>query len=161
MPDPSSIEIEAPTMRDLEPLVDMWVALAADQRRHGSHLEPDANRDRIKESIARQIALSELRVARRGDDIVGFVMFTVEGSTFEKSVTRGLIQNIYVEPSVRREGIGTRLLTAAEDALDEESVDVVTLEVMADNEPARRFYASHGYDPHRVTLEKSTESDTP
>jgi len=35
---------------------------------------------------------------------------------------------------------------------------VVALETMADNEAARRFYRRHGYEPHRIELER--ESDT-
>jgi ribosomal protein S18 acetylase RimI-like enzyme len=153
-------EIDSPTMTDLDALVELWIDLAAGQRQHDSHLEAEANRDRIRESLARQIALSEIRVARAAGRIVGFVSFTIEGSTFERSTTKGLIQNIYVEPDAREQGIGSRLLDRAESVLDAEGADVVSLEVMADNEAARRFYQRHGYDTHRVTLEKSTESDT-
>jgi ribosomal protein S18 acetylase RimI-like enzyme len=33
------------------------------------------------------------------------------------------------------------------------------LEVLAGNETARRFYETHGYEPHRVEMEKAPESD--
>lgn len=155
------VSIGTPTMADLEALIDLWVDLAADQRRHGSHLEADTNRERIRESLARQVALSEVRIACRDDRIVGFVTFTIEGSTFERSVTRGLIQNIYVTPESRGQGIGSRLLQVAESVLREEGADVFGLEAMARNEAARRFYDRHGYEPHRLILEKSTENDTP
>ncbi|MFB6189114.1 MAG: GNAT family N-acetyltransferase [Halapricum sp.] len=157
----ADVSIGTPTMADLEALIDLWVELAADQRRHGSHLEADENRERIRESLARQVALSEVRIACRDDRIVGFVTFTIEGSTFERSVTRGLIQNIYVAPESRGQGIGSRLLQAAESALREDGADVFGLEAMARNEAARRFYDRHGYGPHRLILEKSTENDTP
>jgi len=153
--------IEVPTMTDLDTLVDLWIDLAAGQRQHNSHLQANENRDRIRESLARQIALSEVRVARQNGRIVGFVTYTIEGSTFSRSATKGLIQNIYVVPELRGIGIGSQLLEAAESVLDAEDADVVSLEVMAANEAARRFYARHGYDAHRVTLEKSTENDTP
>lgn len=153
--------IEAPTMTDLDTLVDLWVDLAAGQRQHNSHLQAEGNRDRIRETLARQIALSEVRVARQNGRIVGFVSYTIEGSTFARSATKGLIQNIYVVPELRGIGVGSQLLTAAEETLDESGADVVALEVMAANAAARRFYKRHGYDPHRVTLEKSVESDTP
>jgi ribosomal protein S18 acetylase RimI-like enzyme len=155
-----SAEIDSPTMTDLDALVELWIDLAAGQRQHDSHLEAEANRDRIRESLARQIALSEVRVARHAGRIVGFVSFTIEGSTFARSTTKGLIQNIYVEPDAREQGIGSRLLERAETVLDAEGADVVALDVMADNEAGRRFYRRQGYDSHRLTLEKSTESDT-
>lgn len=161
MGDSSAFEIDAPTMRDLDRLVELWVDLAAGQREYDSHLRTDANRDRIRESLSRQIALSEVRVARRDDRIVGFVMFTMAGGTFERSVTRGLVQNIYVLPEARGDGIGSRLLEVSEDALAAEGADTVALDVMAHNDEARAFYEQHGYAPHRVTMEKPTESDTP
>jgi ribosomal protein S18 acetylase RimI-like enzyme len=70
------------------------------------------------------------------------------------------VQNIYVTPNHRGEGIGSELLAEAETRLAEAGADAVSLEVMADNEGARRFYRRHSYGPHRVELEKSVESDT-
>lgn len=161
MSDSSGVIVERPTMRDADTIVDLWVALAAGQREHGSHLTAAENSDRIRESISRQIALQELHVARDGDRIVGFVMYTIEGSTFERTADRGLIQNIYVVPEYRGEGIGARLLDTAESELTRAGADVLGLEVMAENERALDFYREHGYETHRHTLEKSAESDTP
>lgn len=160
MSDSSAVTIEQPTMGDLDVLVDLWVALAGGQRAFGSHLEPEANRDRIRESIARGIALSEIHVARLDGALVGFAMYTIEGSTFERSATRGLVQNLYVVPDHRGEGIGGRLLAAAERTLEADGADVVGLDVLADNDDAIEFYRRHGYTPHRYTLEKPTENDT-
>ena len=158
--DAAGVTIERPTMRDADAIVELWVALAAGQRDYDSHLTAAPNRDRIRESITRQIALSELQVARTEDRHVGFVMYAIEGSTFDRTATRGVIQNLYVVPDHRGRGIGSRLLEAAEADLRADGADVVGLEVMADNEAAQRFYARHGYEDHRVTLEKSVENDT-
>lgn len=160
MSDQSGVVVDRPTMQDVEAVVDLWVDLARGQRRHGSHLVAAENRGRIRESISRQIALSEVHVARSDGSIVGFVMYTLEGSTFQRNVERGVVQNLYVAPSYRNQGVGTRLLETAEQALRESGAEVLGLEVMARNEAARRFYERHGYDTHRLVLEKSTESDT-
>ena len=160
MSDQSGVVVDQPTMQDIDSLVELWVRLASGQRRHGSHLEAEANRSRIRESISRQIALREIHIARHADDIVGFVMYTIEGSTFTRSATRGVIQNLYVDPAFRDQGIGTELLRAGEATLEDAGADVLGLQVMASNEAARRFYARHGYDVHRLTMEKSTENDT-
>lgn len=160
MNDQMGVVVEQPTMLDVDEIVDLWVELAAGQREHGSHLDAESNRSRIRESISRQIALRELHVARLNDDIVGFVMYTIEGSTFSRTATRGVIQNIYVEPAVRGNGIGTELLETAESALSKAGADILGLEVMAPNERAREFYRRHGYDTHRLTLEKPVENDT-
>lgn len=160
MTDSTGVTIERPTMQQVDTVVDLWVDLARDQRDHSSHLEAESNRDRIRESISRQIALTEIHVARTGDAFVGFVMYSIEGSTFERSADRGVIQNLYVVPAYRDRGVGSRLLETAERELETAGADVLTLEVMAPNEDARRFYRRHGYDSHRLTLEKPTENDT-
>jgi len=160
MSDRSEVDIVRPSMGAVEDLTELWVTLADSQQAHGSYLLSERNRHRIAETFGRNIALSECHVARDDGDIVGFVMYTIEGDTFEKSVTRGLIQNIFVVASRRGEGIGSRLLEAAEDALAEQGADVVGLDVMAANEAARSFYRDHGYDAHRINLEKRIESDT-
>ena len=94
------------------------------------------------------------------DRLVGFVMFGPETGDFEQEVVRGVVENIYVDPAFRGRGVGGELLAAAEERLFEDGADRVSLEVLADNEDARRFYARHGYAPHRVELEKDGENDT-
>lgn len=153
------MEIDAPTMEVVDELADCWVALARDQRAHGSHLEPEANRDSVREGLARGIVTGGVLVARIDDEIVGFVQFSPETESYSQDVTRGVIENLYVRAEHRGEGIGSELLSAAEEQLFDAGVDGVRLEVLAANEAAQRFYAAHGYEPHRVELEKAPESD--
>jgi len=94
------------------------------------------------------------------DSVLGFVMFSVDTQAFETTVPRGTIQNLYVQPAFRNDGIGSELLDAATVALAERGIDVVKLEVMATNDAARRFYRRHGFEPHRVQLAKRVENDT-
>lgn len=143
-----------------ERLTDMWVSLARDQRAYGSHLLGPENRAAIRETIVQRLVTDTLLVARQDGDVVGFIMFTVESGRYEQDVTTGLVENLYVEPPARREGVGTALLEAAEQRLAAGGATVVQLEAMADNDAARQFYAARGYQPHRVELEKSTENDT-
>ncbi|MFC6973626.1 GNAT family N-acetyltransferase [Halomicroarcula sp. GCM10025709] len=154
------MEIRSAQTADADTIADQWVALAAGQRAHGSHLSTDANRSAIREVILQRIVTDRLRVAVDDEAVVGFVMFSVETGRYEQDVVRGVVENLYVVPSARDDGIGSALLTAAEDALAAAGVDVISLEAMADNDGARRFYHAHGYTPHRVEFEKSTESDT-
>lgn len=86
--------------------------------------------------------------------IVGFVTFGVESGRYDLDVTRGVVYNLFVRERYRDAGVGSRLLSAAESSLADAGVDVVSLEAMAANEDARRFYERHGYRPHRVELEK-------
>ena len=100
--------------------------------------------------------------ADESDDasLVGFVTFGIESNSYERDTVRGVVQNLYVVSERRSEGVGSALLDAAESELADAGADAVSLEVMADNADARRFYRRHGYAPHRIELEKSVESDT-
>jgi ribosomal protein S18 acetylase RimI-like enzyme len=142
-----------------EALASLWVRLAEDQQAYGSHLLPGENRQHIRETVVRHIVSNTLLVAR-DEGIVGFVMFTMETAGYRQDTVRGIIENIYVEPEYRNGGLGERLVGAAEDALVQRGAEAITLEVMADNEDARRFYRRQGYEPHRVEVEKSVQSDT-
>ncbi|MFB6129686.1 MAG: GNAT family N-acetyltransferase [Salinigranum sp.] len=153
------MRITSPGMDDVDAIADLWVELAAGQRAHGSHLLAAENRTTIRESIAHHVAVDGVRVAR-DPDIVGFVTFDFEGNDYDQTATRGVVRNLYVRGDRRNEGIGRALLTAAERELAAAGADVVSLEALAGNEAAIRFYERAGYRTHRVELEKPVENDT-
>lgn len=148
------VEIDAVEPLEVDALVDLWVDLAASQRTHGSHILPEPNREAVRDTLARHAAVGGMYAARRGDEVVGFVSVALERGAYESDVRRGIVHNVYVTPERRGEGIGSDLLDAAEAALEDAGASTVTLETMAANESARRFYRRRGYTPHRVELEK-------
>ncbi|WP_129113364.1 GNAT family N-acetyltransferase [Halegenticoccus tardaugens] len=152
------MDITAPDALEAGRIADLWVRLARGQRAHGSHLVASPNRSTVLESITRHIVTDGLLVAR-DPDIVGFVMFGLEMGAYEQDVSRGLVQNLYVCSDRRGDGVGSALLAAAERRLVNRGADVISLEAMADNRAAIRFYRRHGYRQHRVELEKRVESD--
>lgn len=163
-----TVEIESPTPAETGRIVELWLALAADQQRYGAHIRADANRGVVAESLGRAAAEGRLLVARESDPgdgaesadgptIAGFASFRLETGPYEQDATRGLVENVYVVPERRGEGIGSALLSAAERRLAEQEATVVTLEALAANDRARSFYREHGYDPHRVEFEKPLE----
>ncbi|WP_121821572.1 GNAT family N-acetyltransferase [Halostella salina] len=156
------MNVEAPTTEDLATLVDQWVRLAAEQRDHGSRLLADSNRGPIRETLARSVVTGNALVGRDDGGVVGFVTFEPDTGSYETDVTTGTVTNLFVRPDRRGEGVGSELLAAAERALAEDGADAVSLEVLAGNEAARRFYRREGYDSHRVTMTKplADESDT-
>lgn len=181
------MRIEPAEAGDVEALADAWVGLAAEQRAHGSHLHADRNRGRIRESMAHHVVDGSCLLARPNDDdvddgdeadgdggvdldagddgdddgrFVGFVTFSESDGGYEMEVTRGTVENLFVRPSARGEGVGAALLSAAEAALADRGVDVVSLEVLAANVRAREFYDREGYGEHRVVVEKRVDVET-
>lgn len=152
------MEVEPGTVDDADAVTDLWVDLASEQTRYGSHVRPESNRTPIRDELARYAATDRLLVAR-SDGVVGFATYTIEDGTYGLDVVRGLVENIYVVPEYRDRGIGSDLLATAERQLTDRGADVVALETLADNADARRFYRRHGFVPHRVELEKPVESD--
>lgn len=163
------VDLEPATLSDLDALVEAWVALATEQREHGSQLHPDANRGQMREEIGLAIMNDGVVVARAAErtqgadeDLVGFIMFGVKSGALQRDVIRGILWNAWVRPDRRGEGIGSQLFDAAEADLRARGVDSIVLNVMARNEAARRLYRRRGYEPHRVEMEKpvADESDT-
>ena len=152
------MEVSSPGRDRTDEIVEMWLSLAAGQRAHSSHILPEANRTVIRESVLRRIVGDQLLVVR-DDGLHGFVMFAVESGNYELDVTRGVIENLYVSPERRGQGIGSRLLSAAEAQLVDQGVDTITLDVMAGNERARSFYRDHGYSPQRIQMEKRVDGE--
>ena len=154
------VVVEAGTTDDVDEVVERWVELAEGQRAFGSHLLAADNHEVVRDAIVRRLVAGELLVARADESIVGFVTFGLETGVYAQDTTRGVVQNIYVVPESRGEGVGSTLLRSAEESLFESGADAISLEVMADNDDARRFYQRHGYRPHRVEMEKRPENDT-
>ena len=153
------MEIERPETGDVDELADLWVALAAEQRDHRTHILPERNRTQIRDTLHRHAQSGGAFVARVDGDIAGFVTFEFANDAFDTDVERGIVQNLYVRPERRNDGIGRALLDRAESELTENGADVVAVETMAANDDARRFYRRLGYEPHRITLETRPEDE--
>lgn len=176
MSDTDRPRVTAATAADIDAVTDQWVRLARDQRRHGSTLLAAANRAAVREWVAQSVVTGELLVARDENDsaesgagdgtddpddasesddpLLGFVGFSLERDGYERECTRGTVTNLFVRSDRRGEGIGSALLGAAERALAEAGADAVALEALADNDRARAFYDTRGYDAHRIEFRK-------
>lgn len=93
---------------------------------------------------ARRGATSTVLVARDDDVVVGSVMAGVDGH-------RGWVYYLAVAPGRRGEGIGARLLEAAEDWLRAAGARKVQLMVREGN-PVFGFYERAGYEVQHVTV---------
>ncbi|MFW5900343.1 MAG: GNAT family N-acetyltransferase [Halodesulfurarchaeum sp.] len=147
---------------DIETVLEYWIALVEGQREFGSHIEAEPNRTVARDLLGQYIAGDMLAVARKGEadpgeGLLGFVMFYREKGVYKQHLTRGVIENIYVDPAVRGEGIGSALLSYAESELEARDVDVVGLSAMTQNQSAIDWYQEQGYEPHRLVLERELD----
>lgn len=83
-------------------------------------------------------------LAEEDDQPRGILTGIVKFSTFAASSTLN-VHDIAVLPDHRRQGIGARLLRAAERWAREEGLARMSLEVLDDN-PARRLYEREGFE---------------
>ena len=152
-----TVTVEPATMADVDVIADQWVDLVEGQRRHGAHLLGAENRPAATSIIEQYVHADGLALARtdeRDGGIVGFVMYHIERGMYEQDVSRGMVENVYVLPAHRNEGVGSQLLDYAESTLASEGAAVVALSVLAENEDARDLYRDRGYRPHRITMER-------
>jgi ribosomal protein S18 acetylase RimI-like enzyme len=87
--------------------------------------------------------------------VVGTIMAGYDGH-------RGWIYSLAVSPSHRRQRIGSRLVSHAEDALACRGCPKINLQIMEGNESVAAFYSSLGYSVEkRVSMGKRISKNVP
>lgn len=160
---PADAAIDDATADDVERLADLWTDLVDHGRTYGLTLRSDANRLAAREVLAAAVADDRVLVARvdvgRPDErVVGFASLALETGGFERDRVRGVVENLYVEPAARGEGVGSALLAAAEERLAELGAGTIAVEAMAADDGVREFYRDRGFEPRRVTLAKRVDA---
>jgi GNAT superfamily N-acetyltransferase len=89
-------------------------------------------------------ALGTVWVAESGARLAGYLI-AVRVLSVEHQGTMGEIDEFFVVPEARGQGVGGRLLAAAECALARRGCVRLQLQLHTANSAARRFYARHGY----------------
>jgi ribosomal protein S18 acetylase RimI-like enzyme len=84
-------------------------------------------------------------IACRGVAAAGYIVITFKLS-MESGGFDAFVEDLYVRPTARRCGMGTRLLSAAIAACSERGVSAMHVEVGSDNEGARMLYRKHGLE---------------
>ncbi|MFW6383996.1 MAG: GNAT family N-acetyltransferase [Halodesulfurarchaeum sp.] len=146
--------VNTATMADLDALVESWIALVESQRAFGSHIAGESNRTVARHLLAEYVDAGMVAVARAEAELQGFVMFYEETGTYEQTVRRGVVENIYVRPEGRGAGIGSALLDHAEAALADRGIEVVSIAAMAENDSAIDLYEGRKYSPYRIVFER-------
>lgn len=78
---------------------------------------------------------------------VGYIALTF-GYSFEYHGRDAFIDELYIEPQYRRQGIGRRAMQFVEERARELGVNAIHLEVDDGNDPAAGLYRRTGYEGH-------------
>jgi GNAT superfamily N-acetyltransferase len=134
--DDEALRIEAFRIEDYDRVMDLWAAGALPLKPLG--------RD-SRENIAKQIGLPNVRflVARvePGGRLIGTVLATHDGR-------KGWINRLAVDASMRRRGIGARLVQSAEDWLEAEGMEILACLIESDNPVSMQVFETLGYTKH-------------
>jgi ribosomal protein S18 acetylase RimI-like enzyme len=94
-------------------------------------------------------------VAIADKTVIGTLMAGYDGH-------RGWIYSVAVSPSHRRRGIGSRLVSHAEQALARNGCVKINLQIVEDNESVSAFYASLGFSiENRISMGKCIPENIP
>lgn len=102
----------------------------------------EAESVRPLEHFSERVASCPVFGAFRGTEIVGMAGFW--GREGAKDAHKGYLWGMYVRSDARNAGVGRKLAEAVIDYA-REHVEILQLDVVSDNEAARRLYASLGF----------------
>ena len=113
--------------------------------------------DEVRVALAEFLAHEEFGRAWlicAGKRIAGYVILTL-GYSFEYRGRDAFIDELYVEPEFRRQGLGKRAMEFVEERARAMDVNALHLEVDRENEPALELYKkSHYADQQRYLMTK-------
>jgi ribosomal protein S18 acetylase RimI-like enzyme len=128
------IEVKALTLKDYEKVKKLWSEWASQFKPFGRDSE-----QKMSEALA---ANSEcLWGAFDGERLVGTVMATHDTRKAE-------VSRLVVHPNYRRQGVASKLLEAAENALKKQGVEIKYAIVFKNNEESLGFFKKRGYRLH-------------
>jgi ribosomal protein S18 acetylase RimI-like enzyme len=123
-------------IEDYDRVMELWA-------QGGLPLKPRGRDSR--DNIARQVRLANVRflVAEegKGGRIVGTVLATHDGR-------KGWINRLAVDAGQRRQGVGARLVRAAESWLEAEGMDILACLIEGDNAVSMAVFEKLGYTKH-------------
>lgn len=95
-------------------------------------------------------------VAKLDERLVGFVcvMINIVPEGKDTGVAYAFLSDLYVQPGLRRQGVGTQLTTHAERYAREQGAGRMALKVLSANRDAVDFYRRQAYRERFVIMEK-------
>ncbi len=156
MPRAHPIVVRKATQRDMDYIVERWRLIVGDLVAGHVHFRPS----RHAPEIARARLLTQLErpdarvfVAMESRNRAGFLNASVyERSPLFNPEEIGLIENLFVEPGMRRHHVGSALLREAVSWFRSRKIRAIEAVTPGNNPGATAFFGSHGFDLMSVTL---------
>jgi GNAT superfamily N-acetyltransferase len=98
----------------------------------------------LAERLERLLEGGDVIALLTGEPAVGVALLTLRPNVWYDGPV-ALLDELYVVPAVRDQGLGTALLAAAEAVVRERGAELLEINVDAGDTDARRFYERHGY----------------
>jgi ribosomal protein S18 acetylase RimI-like enzyme len=109
---------------------------------YGQPSDPEAARNWLRDRL--RFGESMVLVARQGGALVGFAQVYPSFSSV-RLARSWILNDLFVLPATRRQGIARALLDAAAAAARQEGAALISLETARDNEAARATYRGAGW----------------
>ena len=128
------VAVRPATFRDVAEEATIWHR--GWQQGHAGNVPDELARARTERSFSTraQERLADTTIAEADGRVAGFIM-----------VVGDEVEQVYVDQTHRGTGVAAVLLAEAERQVRADGHDRAWLAVVAGNEPARRFYAKHGW----------------
>lgn len=156
MPTLNHVEIRKARKEDIPYLCRMWSFILGNLAKGHPHFRPSFRPTTgIASHMMRLIGDEDtlVLVAVRGGRRVGFLNASVgRGHAAAREERIGLVENIYVEPSLRGSGAADALLGQAMRWLEEKNVRMVEAVCEANNNRAIGFFGKFGFDLLTLSL---------
>ncbi len=104
------------------------------------------------ESLLRETSRSALFLAAEGENYSGYFLGLVKDCVAETPARVGYVNGLYVVPPHRSRGVGGLLLEAGTSWFREQGLAAVELYVALENDGARRFWRTRGYQVSEEVL---------
>jgi len=102
---------------------------------------------RLTSLVGTQTTFALMVSPRRSGEVVGVALVTLRTNVWYEGWV-GLLDELYVIPEHRNNGLGSSLLRAAEAELVARGGEVLEIGVDGEDGDAQRFYERHGYVDH-------------
>lgn len=108
------------------------------------------HRDAAQQALQRLLqnsSLGRIWLIKQRDEVIGYVVVTL-GYSLEYQGRDAFVDELYVRPTYRRQGVGSQTLQFAEEMCRALDVKALHLEVERENKGAQQFYRKMGYGDH-------------